>query len=62
MPITFAGMMEVITERNLLNILSVVKPLHVTVFLKGMKDFKLKRNPMKVFSIMKPLYITEVSK
>ena len=62
MPIILAGMKEVVLEINPLNILNMLKPLHVTVILKGMKDFILERNPMKVFNMMKPLHITVFSK
>ena len=44
------GMKEVL-ERNPMNILSVVKPLHNTVIFKGMKEFLLERNPMNVINV-----------
>nr|XP_042121104.1 putative zinc finger protein 826 [Peromyscus maniculatus bairdii] len=52
------GMKEVILKRNPLNILNVVKPLHITITIKSMKEFLLERNPMNV---IKPLYITVIS-
>ncbi|XP_006534697.1 putative KRAB domain-containing protein ZNF788 [Mus musculus] len=56
------GMKEVVMERKPLEILTVVKPLHITVILQGMKEFVMERTSMKAFSMVKPLYITAVSK
>eukprot|EP00072_Mus_musculus_P058907 XP_011238269.1 PREDICTED: zinc finger protein 514-like [Mus musculus] len=56
------GMKEVIMERKPLKILTVVKPLYVTVILQGMKEFIMERTSMKAFSMVKPFYITAVSK
>jgi hypothetical protein len=62
-PIIFAGMKEVILEREPLKILShSYMPLHVTVILQGMKEFILEKTSVKAFSMVKPLYITAVSK
>lgn len=61
-PIIFTGIKEVLLERSPLNILSVVKPLHITDILKGVKEFIPERNPMKVFKKVNPLHITVVSK
>ncbi|XP_076789890.1 uncharacterized protein LOC117708162 isoform X5 [Arvicanthis niloticus] len=56
------GMKDVTLERNLLNILKVVKALHITVILNGMKEFILARNPTKLFNMVKTLPITVVFK
>lgn len=53
---------RLILERNTLNILYVVKLLHITVILKGMKEFILERKPMKTFNMVKPLHTIIVSK
>ncbi|XP_052578325.1 zinc finger protein 844-like, partial [Peromyscus californicus insignis] len=49
--LTAIGMKEVILERNHMNILRVVKLLHV-VFLKGMKKHILERNPMNIINVL----------
>ena len=41
------GMKEVILERNPMNIINVVKPLHVTVISKYIRAHILARNLMK---------------
>ena len=56
------GMKEVILKRNFLNLLNMIKTLHIRAILKGMKEFILERNPMKVSNILKTLHITVVSK
>ncbi|XP_036034650.1 putative KRAB domain-containing protein ZNF788 isoform X3 [Onychomys torridus] len=56
------GMKEVILESNLLNILNVLKPLHMTNIFKGMKEYILERIPVNVMHVIKSLYITVVSK
>ncbi|XP_038173595.2 putative zinc finger protein 826 [Arvicola amphibius] len=60
--LTAIGMKETIMERNPLNILSVIKPLHVTVIFKGMNKFILQRSHMMLFNMMKPLQVPVVSK
>ena len=49
------GIKEVLPERNPMNILNVVKPLHVTLVFKGMKEFILERNLINVINVVKPL-------
>uniref|UniRef100_UPI0020224F42 zinc finger protein 844-like n=1 Tax=Myodes glareolus TaxID=447135 RepID=UPI0020224F42 len=60
--LTAIGMKETIMERNPLNILNVLKPLHVIVIFKGIKKFKLERNPMNVINVVKTFHMSEVSK
>ncbi|XP_052599741.1 zinc finger protein 844-like, partial [Peromyscus californicus insignis] len=55
------GMKKVILERNHMNILRVIKPLHV-VFLKGMKKHILERNPMNIINVVKHLHNTIIFK
>jgi hypothetical protein len=55
MLIVFTGIKEVLPERNPMNILNVVKPLHVTLVFKGMKEFILERNLINVINVVKPL-------
>ncbi|CAO2596473.1 Zinc finger protein 120, partial [Lemmus lemmus] len=50
MNLTAIGTKEVILERNL-NILNVLKPLHITVIFKGIKEFILERTTMKIVNI-----------
>lgn len=58
-PTIFAGLKEVILERNL-NILSVLKSLHTRTIPKGMKEFLLEKNTMKVFNVVKTLHPTVI--
>ncbi|XP_076786046.1 zinc finger protein 120-like isoform X3 [Arvicanthis niloticus] len=60
--LTAIGMKKVILERNFINLLNMIKTLHIRVILKGMKEFILERSPMTVSNILKPLHITVVSK
>ncbi|XP_075833734.1 uncharacterized protein LOC142852609 isoform X3 [Microtus pennsylvanicus] len=53
---------EIILERNLLFIIYVLKPLHMTDFFKGMKAHLLERNLLNVINVVKPLLITAISK
>ncbi|XP_057620687.1 zinc finger protein 844-like [Chionomys nivalis] len=55
--LTALGMRETIMDKSPLNILNVIKPLHVTVTFKGLKNFVLQRSRMMVFSMMKPLQL-----
>ncbi|XP_035309019.1 zinc finger protein 420-like isoform X2 [Cricetulus griseus] len=59
--LTAVGMKEAILKRNPVNILSVLKTLHVTGICKGMKKFILERNHMKVSNMVKYLHVTVVS-
>ena len=42
---------------NLLNVVNVFIPLHITVLLNGMREFTWKRSPVKLFKMMNPLHI-----
>ena len=44
-----------------LNILYVVKPLHITVILQGMKEFILERSLINVVNVVKPLHVTVIT-
>ncbi|KAK7796542.1 hypothetical protein U0070_010862, partial [Myodes glareolus] len=49
-----------IVERNPMNVISVVKLLHVPVIFKDITECILERNPMNVVSVVKPFHITVV--
>ncbi|KAK7809801.1 hypothetical protein U0070_008451, partial [Myodes glareolus] len=53
---------KVILERNPMNVVNVVKPLHVKVIFKHMKEVILERNPMSVIIVGKPLPIKVIFK
>uniref|UniRef100_UPI002020E98A zinc finger protein 844-like n=1 Tax=Myodes glareolus TaxID=447135 RepID=UPI002020E98A len=55
--LTAIGMKITIMERNPLNILNVIKPLHVSVIFNGVKKFILQRSHMMLFNMMKPLQL-----
>ncbi|KAK7795714.1 hypothetical protein U0070_002210, partial [Myodes glareolus] len=61
-PIILAGMKEVILERNLLYIISVLQPLHMTVMFKGMKEHMLERNPINLANVAMPVHMVEIFK
>uniref|UniRef100_UPI0014867A62 zinc finger protein 713-like n=1 Tax=Arvicanthis niloticus TaxID=61156 RepID=UPI0014867A62 len=60
--LTATGMKEVILERNLMNVINVVKPFHIAVNSNIIKGYILERNPMNVINVVKPFHITVVSK
>ncbi|XP_041533608.1 zinc finger protein 695-like [Microtus oregoni] len=60
--LTAIGMEEAILETSPLNILNVLKPLHVTFIFKGMKIAILQRKHTMVFNMMKTLQVPVVSK
>lgn len=43
-----------------MNLISVVKPLHITIIFSIMKEFILKRNPMNIVNVENPFHITVV--
>ncbi|KAK7795351.1 hypothetical protein U0070_017463, partial [Myodes glareolus] len=49
---------EHILERNPMNVISVVRPLDISVILKCIKEYILKKNPMNVISAVRPLFDT----
>ena len=53
---------EYILERNIMNIINVVKSLEVTIISNIMKEQKLERNLMNVISVVKLIYKREASK
>ncbi|XP_038168553.1 zinc finger protein 564-like isoform X1 [Arvicola amphibius] len=55
------GMKEVILGRNLLYILNLLKPLHMTVIFKCMKEHMVVRNSINVINVGKSLSDTLVS-
>ncbi|KAM7316258.1 hypothetical protein ACRRTK_024938 [Alexandromys fortis] len=40
-----------------MNVITVVKPLHVMGIFKCIKEYILERNPMNVISVVRPLHI-----
>jgi hypothetical protein len=45
---------ELILERNPMNVISGIMPLHLIVFFKGMKEALLERNTMNLISAVNP--------
>ncbi|XP_051014177.1 zinc finger protein 844-like, partial [Acomys russatus] len=50
------GIKEHILERNLMNVMNVVKPLHYTVILKYIKEYILERNPANVINVIETFH------
>ena len=46
---------EHILERNPMNVISVVKPLHIIVISEYIKEYILERNLINVINVIKPL-------
>jgi KRAB domain-containing zinc finger protein len=55
-------MKEYILERNPMNVINVIKPLHITVVFKTIKEHILERNPMNVINVVKPFHIIIIFK
>ncbi|KAK7805623.1 LOW QUALITY PROTEIN: hypothetical protein U0070_021959 [Myodes glareolus] len=60
--VVYKGMKEPILEINLMNVISVVKPLRGTVIFSGMKKHILERNIMYVISVVNTLFIIVIFK
>ncbi|XP_032752803.1 zinc finger protein 560-like [Rattus rattus] len=60
--LTAIGVKVVVFKINLMNILSMIKPSHITVIFKGMKELVLGRRKMNIINLLKLLHIRIISK
>ncbi|XP_059108383.1 zinc finger protein 844-like [Peromyscus eremicus] len=54
--VIFKGMKVYLWEKNLFNVINVLKPLPITIIFKGIKKHILERNTMNVINVVKPLH------